>query len=1112
MPINITDELHAATTKGKIASAKEVFLTGDTENLQQIGEKTHQLEDSIKNIAATGGASTAAAVTFDNAASGMTAVNAQAAIEELNTKNKAQDTEIAKKANSVDVNSKINEESTRVDAEIAKKVDKTSIVQEFGESEDKVVSQFALPFREIESPEFIHCIVDSDNHLLFGIQLDGSIEWGENIPTPIKGILDMTTIKDDEGAVVETPFSYIQSEEFIFAKVDADNKLLFGIQWDGTPVFGKTSVVENRLQAQVNLLADKITTILGNDDTTSAIDTLKELKDFFANIDNTQTLTSILANLNATIDKIAVKDEAGEIQDTPFRIIENDEFLCAMADAENRILFGISKETGKPYYPLNDMYHVEQNEEFFAAWLDADNHLLLGIRRDGQIIGEIYAVNALKEVVTQIQSDLASLQEKVGTIDANLKELLDVFSLQENPEYLSVETDADGKILASTNADGSHYVHNLKSETIMKEFRHTEDIEGRIEMTTDAEGRVMSYRDSNGKKYEHDMNITNLEVSNLNLQGDSVNNIKDALKEKGFDVKTPIDWSESSFIQIPEPRFAIVNISGITAMPTTKTQNLHAWMEFWDMQGNYFKKKVILNAQGNSSMGFIKKNAAIDICNDEWIGDDTAKVKFGNWIPQDSFHLKAYYTDFFRGVSAVSYKLYEQMVKVHGDMYDKPWKKALLDINSIGVTTKSIGNPLVGSLDLQIDTGALCHPDGFPIALYLNDEFYGLFAWLIKKHRDNYHLDKNTAEHIHLDGTIENRIIWNGTILWGTGDNGFEIRNPKGLYAIGGNKYDADIKQEEIAGKEEVDNWIENGQLPDGTVITAKIKKALQITAKVKEYIQDFAGSINTIKQAAAIYESSNKSEEDLKTFKEVFEKYYDPDNIMDYVIFSDLTGNTDGFGKNWQWITYDGIKWWVCPYDCDATLGGSPTGVRTIAPLTEHLYNTTDRPNYYVVKYYAEEIKGRYKLFADKGIASADNIISLLKDWTMRIGAKFFNEEYKKWADSPCINDSVIRSDYWEVVTDEKGTPQTDVSETFDASKVYNIGDIASFGINSVAGFFKFKCIKATSALNANVPHTISTYSPIKIFKHCDNIYRAQKWINENTLNMDKLYKYTRS
>lgn len=165
MPTNITDELHAATTKGKIASAKEVFLTGDTENLQQIGEKTHQLEDSIKNIAATGGASTAAAVTFDNVASGMTAVNAQGAIEELNSKNKSQDTEISKKANSVDVasqiqteqkrvntelgkkantadvNTKISEEKERVNGELNKKLVKTDIVQELGEDNDKVLSQ-----------------------------------------------------------------------------------------------------------------------------------------------------------------------------------------------------------------------------------------------------------------------------------------------------------------------------------------------------------------------------------------------------------------------------------------------------------------------------------------------------------------------------------------------------------------------------------------------------------------------------------------------------------------------------------------------------------------------------------------------------------------------------------------------------------------------------------------------------------------------------------------------------------------------------------------------------------------------------------------------------------
>lgn len=460
MSINLTDELLAKTKKGKIASAKQVFLEGDQENLQQIGDKTRQLEDAIKDITVSGGASTANAVSYSNETSGMTAVTAQGAIDELAAKNTLQDAEIAKKANTTDITSQMQIEQTRVNAELNKKFNKENIAQEFGDSEDKVVSQSALPFR------------------------------------------------------------YIQNEEFIFAKVDANDKLLFGIEWDGTPKFGKTSAVEDRLQAQVNLLADKVTAILGDDDTTSAIDTLKELKNFFATIDNTQTLTSILANLNDNIDKVAIKDEAGEIQDTPFRVIENEEFLWAVVDSEDRVLLGIYRATGKPYYPLNEMYHVIQNEEYFAAWVTTDDKVVLGIRRDGEVIGEIHAVNALKKVISQLQSDLESLQEKVGTIDNNLKELLDVFSLQENPEYLAVENDADGKVLSATYNDGSHYSHNLKSETIDDKVdkeqgkslidsdvagAHSaiEDPEERSNMELDSESRILSYRDKNGIKNEN---------------------------------------------------------------------------------------------------------------------------------------------------------------------------------------------------------------------------------------------------------------------------------------------------------------------------------------------------------------------------------------------------------------------------------------------------------------------------------------------------------------------------------------------------------------------------------------------------------------------------------
>lgn len=936
------------------------------------------------------------------------------------------------KANQSSVNEALAKkaDNKRVDDELAKKFDKDNIAQEFGDSEDKVVSQFALPFREIESPEFIKVIVDAEDHFLFGIQLDGSIEWGKGIPAPIRAKLQ---------------------------------EIINQCQQDKTDILEAINAAKKELSASIAALQE--------------------------------------GKVDKEEGKSLIDDEVKEC----FRIIENEEFLKAIVDSDDKVLLGFYRATGKPYYPLNDMYHVIQNEEYFAAWVTTDDKVVLGLRRDGEVIGEIHAVNALKQVISQLQSDVASLQEKVGTIDTNLKELLVVFSLQDNEEYLAVEQDAEGKILSSTNPDGSHYIHNAKSETIPEEFSHIEDPEGRTEITTDAEDRVMSYRDSSGKKHEHDMKVTSLDVSNLNLKDNSVNNIQDALKANGFDVKTPIDWSESSFIQIPEPRFAIINITNIDSMPTTKQDNKKAFLEFWDMQGNYFKKRAILNAQGNSTLGLKKKNAAIDLCNDEWLGEDTPKIRIGKWVPQDSFHMKAYYTDFFRGVGAVSYKLYDQIVLTRGALYDRPWKKALIDMSKIGTTTKSLGNPNVGNYDLLTDTGARCFPDGFPVAIYLNDVFYGIFSFQLKKHRDNYHLDKSTAENVHLDGTLNYYTIFGGkdNINWGE----FEIRNPKGLYAIGGNKYDADIKQEEIAGETEVDSWIADSILPDGTEITSKIKKNLQLTAKVKKYIQNLSDAVGIIKAAEAAYNASSKTSEDLSTFKKVYEKYFDVENMIDYIIVSDIIKNGDGFSKNWQFFCYDGIKWFVGLYDCDMTFGCEWSYITDT--LTGHLNSSVNSPHGFIIKYYNDELEKRYKELMDFGIISPKNIYSLITDWMQRIGTSFFKQEYKKWNESLCISDSVVRSEYWEVVKDEKGNLEVADDETFNATVSYNIGDIVSFGINKNMGFFKFKCIKKTIAISSNTPHSISPCSPISLFRHCDNVYRIYKWIVDNVNNMNKLYNY---
>lgn len=900
------------------------------------------------------------------------------------------------KANQSSVNEALAKKADKetVDVELGKKFDKESVVQEFGDSEDKVVSQYALPFR------------------------------------------------------------YIQNEEYIFAKVDAEGKFLCGIQQDGTCLVAKAQW-----------------------------------------LDDIKAIKNVLSSIDETLKTFQTKEDGKglinlDVADS-FFYISNDEYIIAVVDAKDRILAGI-KYDAQPYFPNHEMYSVITNEEWLYAIIDAEKKVLGGFRADDghMIVGGVDISTFIANAII----DIADIKERTAHL-----------STIENDEYLSVETDTDGKVIGYVAPDGSHYLYKVKSETIPTEFSHIEDPEGRTEITTDAEGKVMSYRDSEGKKHEHDMEVSKLDVSNLNLQGNSVNNIQDALKANGFDAKTPIDWSESSFIQIPEPRFAIINITNIDNMPTSKTDNLHAWMEFWDLQGNYFRKRVILNAQGNSSMRFVKKNLAIDICNDEWLGDDTAKVRFGNWVPQDSFHLKAYYTDVIRGVGAVVYKLYEQIVKTRGIQADRPWKKALVDNSRIKTTTQSLGTSFSKDINLMMDTGARCFPDGYPIACYHNDKFYGIFSWQLKKHRDNYHMDKTTATHIHLDGTISADTLFSSVDWWW-----WEIRNPKGLYLISGEKYG---EVGEIAGDNEVTTWINAGKLPDGTSVSSKIKKNLQMTAKVKNYVLKFPTSMSAVKEAASTYESSAKTEQDLKAFKEVYETYFDLENQIDYTIISDIVGNGDGFSKNWQWITYDGVKWFVCLYDCNDCLGGYFLGDRVYMPeIKSHLNTDTSNPNGFVTKYFQKELQERYQTLSDKGIISAENIMQICWDWVLRIGTDYYKEEYNKWKDSPCISNSIINTDYWSAVSDTEGNLLTDSVETFDATKQYQIGDIVSFGISHEMGFYKFKCVNITTPLDKNTPHTISKYSPISEFRHCDSIYRIQKWVNKNIENMDIVYNYQRN
>lgn len=966
MSINLTDELLAKTKKGKIASAKQVFLNGDQENLQQIGEKTHQLEDAIKDITVSGGASTATAVSYNNETSGMTAITAQGAIDELAAKNKAQDAIIEAKA-----------EKSEVATELDKKFDKENIAQEFGDSKDKVVSQFALPFREIESPEFIKAIVDAEDHFLFGIQLDGSIEWGKGIPAPIRAKL-----------------------QEIFKQCQQD----------------KTDILEaiNRVKKELS----------------ASITALQESK-----VDKEE-------------GKSLIEDEVKEC----FRIIENEEFLKAIVDSDDKVLFGFYRATGKPYYPLNDMYHVIQNEEYFAAWVTTDDKVVLGLRRDGEIIGEIHAVNALKQVISQLQSDLASLQEKVGTIDSNLKELLDVFSLQENPEYMAVEEDAEGKVLSATYNDGSHYSHNLKSETIdakvdKKEGKSLidedvadahdtlEDPEGRTEITTDAEDKILGYRDSEGTRHEH-----KISANHINLSDEAAKEVNEAFKSAGIKMENPSDFSKDGYIELPIPRVAAQVRLYAPKLPTTKTDDIEAEIEYNGKDGNYFRKPVILNAQGSSSMNYYVKNMAIDF-------NDDSKIKFGDFPSQDSFHLKKYYIDVFRGQCIVGYWLMEQVYKTRAVGKRYPYEMLNADYSSY------TGN---GKVDDDFYTGAKCHPDGFPVNItWVNsktdeEKDMGIYAWNLKKSKEIYHADKKKVEHIILDGAIDHNTLFGGTIDWAQ----FEIRNPKSLIDIDGNKYDGDKPKE----------------LSD----TDKNSK------KVKDYLIRLSGV------KAALSENNTK---------ETFEKYFIVDSFIDYFIISQVLYHLDGFRKNWIWCTWDGQHWAPTLYDVDSIFGAFWNGTYVSPDSDKKTILGTDKV-LGLDTLYADEISARYKELRDSGVFTVENIVGLLENWLNKVGYFNMEKELNLYTDIPSYRDPQL-NDGWILTGYSSGN-----SDNYSTETIYNSGDTCIY-----CGY-SFKATKTIS----NIPPLKMSYSHSPKFCGFYNTSkRVAVWLTNRIAFLDSTYKYNK-
>ena len=157
------------------------------------GSKAQYLAGLLKAINyAANPTLTADKVVYNPAISGLTHKNIQDAIDELSNK----------KANSEDVDSKIQTEQERVNTELGKKFDKESILQESGDAEDKVMSQKAVSDKLSDLSNDVTKL--TSNHFLTCSKIDAYISPDGNLrdgSIPAKGY-DIYLVKLKKGYTI----------------------------------------------------------------------------------------------------------------------------------------------------------------------------------------------------------------------------------------------------------------------------------------------------------------------------------------------------------------------------------------------------------------------------------------------------------------------------------------------------------------------------------------------------------------------------------------------------------------------------------------------------------------------------------------------------------------------------------------------------------------------------------------------------------------------------------------------------------------------------------------------------------------------------------------------
>ena len=366
----------------------------------------------------------------------------------------------------------------------------------------------------------------------------------------------------------------------------------------------------------------------------------------------------------------------------------------------------------------------------------------------------------------------------------------------------------------------------------------------------------------------------------------------------------------------------------------------------YHVQGTIKKFKV----QGSSSVRLPKKNYTLNL--------DQDFEAFSGFGKQHKYVIKANYLDASQSLNVVNAKLWGKIRATHYQVSD-----ALQD-NAGNYLTDNSGNHIIAETDPQLSIGGNYGAvDGFPIAVYINNQYWGLYTFNVPKDDWMAKMPKKS----------------------------------EGKYAI-------------------VDTiWEPQGAFNAET--NFKDQMELQFcSTKDSQWAMDSVNAL--IRSVMASYDTADN-------FNQAVSPLLDIDSAIDYYIFSVLVDNDDGIFRNYLLQTFDGKKWYFAAYDLDSTFGRTPDfwdhmlaksdtdDWRDHGVTFENVTNS-NRLFYQLWKFYKDEILKRTKALIE-GPMSESAVDTAFVDFVRHIPVKAFDAELDVWPYTPNTSvDNVNRIGRW--------------------------------------------------------------------------------------------------